>query len=54
MDDLNVSAETAEGLKNLSVKDRQELQHFVQQEGQKAQIQSCMSIAMCLGCTYID
>ncbi|EGP84934.1 unnamed protein product [Zymoseptoria tritici ST99CH_1A5] len=42
MDELNLSAEAAEGLKNLSVRDRQELQQFVAQETQKAQIQSAV------------
>lgn len=39
MDQLSVSPETADGLKNLSAADRQELNQFVQNETQKAQIQ---------------
>ncbi|KAK4540953.1 hypothetical protein LTR36_008461 [Oleoguttula mirabilis] len=40
MDQLSVSPETAESLKNLSQKDKQELNQFIQNEGQKAQIQA--------------
>ncbi|KAF2718361.1 hypothetical protein K431DRAFT_275009 [Polychaeton citri CBS 116435] len=40
MDQLNISQETAEGLKNLSPRDRQELNQFIVNETQKAQIQS--------------
>jgi len=39
MDNLNITPETAASLQNLSAKDKQELNQFVLQEGQKAQIQ---------------
>ena len=42
MDQLNVSPETAESLKNLSQKDKQELNQFIQGETQKAQIQGAV------------
>ncbi|KAK4501217.1 hypothetical protein PRZ48_007024 [Zasmidium cellare] len=42
MDQLNISPETAQGLQNLSAKDKQELNQFVQNEAQKAQIQSAV------------
>ncbi|KAL1582796.1 hypothetical protein WHR41_08325 [Cladosporium halotolerans] len=40
MDQLQISAETQQGLQNLSAKDKQELNQFVVGETQKAQIQS--------------
>lgn len=40
MDQLSVGPETAEQLKNLSQKDKQELNQFIMNEGQKAQIQA--------------
>ncbi|KAK5119956.1 hypothetical protein LTR85_007032 [Meristemomyces frigidus] len=40
MDQLSVSPDTAESLKNLSQKDKQELNQFILNEGQKAQIQA--------------
>ncbi|KAF7845894.1 hypothetical protein BT93_L0148 [Corymbia citriodora subsp. variegata] len=43
MDQLSVSPEVAEGLKNLSAQDRIQLNQFVQNESQKAQIQSSRS-----------
>lgn len=42
MDQLQISAETQQGLQNLSPKDKQELNQFVVGETQKAQIQSSM------------
>jgi hypothetical protein len=48
MDDLRVSAATEQGLQNLSPRDKQELQQFVTNETQKAQIQS--SMYQCLSC----
>lgn len=39
MDQLNISPETAQGLQNLSAKDKQELNQFVANEGQRAQVQ---------------
>lgn len=39
MDQLNVSPETADSLKGLSEKDKQELNQFIINESQKAQIQ---------------
>jgi len=39
MDQLNVSPETADSLKSLSEKDKQELNQFIINESQKAQIQ---------------
>lgn len=46
MDQLNVSPETAQSLQNMSAKDKQELNQFVMNEGQKAQIQSSMQCHM--------
>lgn len=40
MDQLNISPETAQGLQNLSAKDKQELNQFIVNEGQRAQVQS--------------
>jgi len=42
MDQLSVSPETAESLKSLSPKDKQELNQFIINEGQKAQIQQAV------------
>ncbi|WPH00719.1 Mitochondrial import inner membrane translocase subunit tim8 [Acrodontium crateriforme] len=39
MDSLEVSGQTADALRNMSDKDKQELQQFVNNETQKAQIQ---------------
>lgn len=39
MDNLNISPDTASALQNLSAKDKAELNQFVMQETQKAQIQ---------------
>ncbi|CAK4030988.1 related to mitochondrial import inner membrane translocase subunit TIM8 [Lecanosticta acicola] len=39
MDQLSISPEAADGLKNLSPADRNELNQFVQNESQRAQIQ---------------
>lgn len=39
MDQLNISPETAQGLQNLSAKDKQELNQFIVNEGQRAQVQ---------------
>ncbi|KAK4622199.1 Mitochondrial import inner membrane translocase subunit TIM8 [Fulvia fulva] len=39
MDQLNISPETAQGLQNLSAQDKQQLNQFVINESQKAQIQ---------------
>ena len=39
MDQLNISPETAQGLQNLSAQDKQQLNQFVVNESQKAQIQ---------------
>ena len=43
MDQLQISAETQQGLQNLSAKEKQELNQFIVGETQKAQIQSSMS-----------
>ncbi|KAH9828290.1 mitochondrial import inner membrane translocase subunit TIM8 [Teratosphaeria destructans] len=40
MDSLNISPETAQSLQNMSAKDKQELNQFIVNESQKAQIQS--------------
>ncbi|KAF2773514.1 hypothetical protein EJ03DRAFT_323468 [Teratosphaeria nubilosa] len=40
MDNLNISPETAQSLQNMSAKDKQELNQFIVNESQKAQIQS--------------
>ncbi|CZT21674.1 related to mitochondrial import inner membrane translocase subunit TIM8 [Ramularia collo-cygni] len=40
MDQLNVSPETAQSLQSMSAKDKQDLNQFIQNESQKAQIQS--------------
>ena len=42
MDQLNISPETAQGLQNLSAQDKQQLNQFVVNESQKAQIQQSM------------
>lgn len=39
MDNVNISPDTASALQNLSAKDKADLNTFVQQESQKAQIQ---------------
>lgn len=39
MDQMNISPETGAALQNLSAKDKQELNQFVVNETQKAQIQ---------------
>ena len=53
MDSLSVNTEIADGLKNMSARDKQELNQFVVGEQQKAQIQSSEAflidtIASCL------
>ncbi|KAK5135968.1 hypothetical protein LTR08_004426 [Meristemomyces frigidus] len=42
MDQMSVSPETAESLKNLSQKDKQELNQFIMGESQKSQIQGAV------------
>lgn len=43
MEQLQISPETSQGLQNLSAKDKQELNQFVMNESQKAQIQGSTS-----------
>ena len=44
MDQLNIGPETAQALGNMSAKDKQELNQFVVNETQKAQIQQSMPV----------
>ena len=51
MDNLSISPDATNALQNLSAKDKQELNTFVQQETQKAQIQQTVcQISSSNGC----
>ena len=46
MDNLNISPENASALQNLSAKDKSDLNQFVMQETQKAQIQQSVHLTV--------